>query len=344
MAIIPVKNSCDISPKIFISHRHRDRCIADGIREQLQSWGINSIFQSSSYRHSGKVGNPINTDIKNFLEETQLVILIYTFPDTEWDYCMFECGFATNSQDTNIVVFKCGHHQPRVFSGELHVTADLDGISRFVHQIHKDDGFFPGQLAFDPKLSDEALSSRSQSLFNALQDVLPKRKPYKAIRWGHFALSIPTTLVEGINTADTSDKAYEHCTNELHNIQVIGAEGYGLKHFGYHSPETELSFSEIIQRWKDYIYNNNQSKICDEDIAWIRELTFELTRSLRNEPPQLSWIPLKSASHDLNWLVCPVINEIDHLSDGSAELKVYMYRVDRIENIEKGVIKRIFLK
>lgn len=334
--------------KIFISHRHRDEPIADALREQLQSWSIpsESIFQSSSYRNSGRVGHSINNEISGFLEEARLVILIYTYPDEYWDYCMFECGLAMNPKtpETSVVVFQCTEYLPRVFQDKLLVLAnDLDGIRRFTVQFHKDNGFFPDYPAFDQNLTDEGLEILSANLFHAIQDHLPKKKPEKSIRWGYFTLKMPTDLTDLLQDAENIQSACDLCIFNQDKIPVIDAAGFGLRHFGYQNFDSKLTFKKLIDCWYATITEELSEKfLSNENIAWIKELNFDICRSIRNESPRLSWIPLRSAFQGIDWRVCPVINEVQYAYDGSAELRVYMYRMDKIDDIEKNISKRTF--
>lgn len=338
------KNHC----KIFISHRHRDEPIADALREQLQSWSIpsESIFQSSSYRNSGKIGHSINSEISEFLEEARLVILIYTYPDEYWDYCMFECGLAMNPKtpETSVIVFQCTEYLPRVFQDKLLVLANsLDGIRRFVNQFHREAGFFPESSAYDPGLSDENLETLSSNLFNAIQAHLPKKKPEKSIRWGYFTLRINTGLVDMLQDAENIQDACDLCITNQEEIPVVDAAGFGLRHFGYQNFDSKLTFKKLIDCWYATITEELSKQFLSEaNVAWIRELIFDICRSIRNESPRLSWIPLRSAFQGIDWRVCPVINEVQYAYDGSAELRVYMYRMDKIDDIDKNIAKRTF--
>lgn len=338
------ENDC----KVLISHRHRDEPIADALREQLQSWSIpsESIFQSSSYRNSGRVGHSINNEISDFLEEARLVILIYTYPDEYWDYCMFECGLAMNPKtpETSVIVFQCTEYLPRVFQDKLLVLAnDLDGIRRFTTEFHKDNGFFPGFPAFDPHLPDENLEILSTNLFSTIQQHLPKKKPEKSIRWGYFTLRVSSDLVDLLQDAESIQNACELCVSNQKEMPVIAATGFGLRHFGYQNFDEKLTFKKLIDCWYATIVEDLSDEfLSDTNIAWIKELNFDICRSIRNESPRLSWIPLRSAFQGIDWLVCPVINEVEYAYDGSAELRVYMYRMDKIDDIEKNIAKRTF--
>lgn len=330
--------------KIFISHRHDDARIASALRKQLQSWGIpeDCIFQSSSNKQSGKIGHSINEGIRQFLEEAKLVILIYTHPEMNWDYCMYECGLATNpgTVQTNVIVFQCTASQPRVFKDELLIYTDYDGISRFTHQFHRKNDFFPGLPPYAPDFGEEGMSVRSNSLFDALKPLLPSQEARNDIRWGYFTLFLSPEIKSAIKKPDSLIESYEACKGLHGDILISSAEGFGLRHFGYQEYEPYLSLEKVIQRWHSNICSSVEEGNSARGMEWITELEMEICRSVRNDSPQILWSPLKSVYPHIDWLVCPVINEIRYKSDGSVELVIFMYRVDGFIKAEKGFFRK----
>src|SRR5215468_4421154 len=94
-------------PTIFISHKHADHSIADVIREFVERRSNRevTVFQSSSGESEGpELGRPLTNELKNALWKAGIVILIYTSEDQDWQWCMWECGVATNphSPDTRV--------------------------------------------------------------------------------------------------------------------------------------------------------------------------------------------------------------------------------------------------
>src|SRR6202035_3521620 len=98
-------------PSLFISHKHGDRKIADVFREfvyQRTNREV-SVFQSSAAdSETPELGRVLSAELKEALWQTGVVILIYTTEDQDWQWCMWECGVATNpaSPDTRIIVFQ----------------------------------------------------------------------------------------------------------------------------------------------------------------------------------------------------------------------------------------------
>lgn len=160
--------------KIFISHRHDDKKIADSVKSVLQEWGNGQIkiYQSSDVRVNGyKIGMKLTDEQKIALTDTNIVILIYTVSDDDWYYCMWESGIATNKngQDTRILVFKCASDLPESLLGEMCVTPDESSIKVFSKDFHKKSNFFPGlYLPFAPDIDEEVLITRSYDMFNKL--------------------------------------------------------------------------------------------------------------------------------------------------------------------------------
>ena len=102
---------------VFISHKHSDRAIATVIRSFVteQTRSTVDVFQSSDpTAATPQVGRTLNTDLRKALWNAGAVILIYTSPDQDWGYCMWECGVATveDSPDTRIILLQCSDSAP----------------------------------------------------------------------------------------------------------------------------------------------------------------------------------------------------------------------------------------
>ena len=83
-------------PRIFISHRFDDKPIADVIRRNLARWGFDDIYQAGAPGSGPRVGDSLTDELREVLEDVDLVILVYTFTDEDWSWCMWECGLATH--------------------------------------------------------------------------------------------------------------------------------------------------------------------------------------------------------------------------------------------------------
>ena len=109
-------------PVVFISHRNEDRLIANVIKNNLEIWAnykIN-VTQFTSPQHALRIGEPLNEELISRLGVSYLVILVYTYPDDDWAFCMYELGAVAEKNkaegNTRIVVFS--------FSKKAHPAPD----------------------------------------------------------------------------------------------------------------------------------------------------------------------------------------------------------------------------
>ena len=171
-------------PLVFISHRHADRDIADVVREfmRYRSGGDVEVFQTSSAdAQAPKIGRNVNREIMKALWKSEVLVLIYTSQDRDWDYCMWECGVATHreSDDTNVIVLQCGRQLPRVFADQVAVDVrDHEKLRRFVNAFLTDPDFFPGReepvTRFQP--NDANVERAARSLFEELPERRSRRR------------------------------------------------------------------------------------------------------------------------------------------------------------------------
>jgi hypothetical protein len=172
-----MKISSEQKPRIFISHRFDDKPIADVIRRALARWGFDDIYQAGAPGSGPRVGDSLTDELRAVLEDVDLVILVYTFTDEDWSWCMWECGLATHPRQadaTRVVVFQCSRYDsPRQFAQQVNVEVDIEGIRNFTKQLHRDEDFFRGGPPFRPRLSDEDLDDLSKDFYEDLRPVIP---------------------------------------------------------------------------------------------------------------------------------------------------------------------------
>ena len=71
--------SSDQPPSIFISHRHKDKKLADAIRKTMESWGAHhppKIFQSSDAIHGVTPGQAVTDELKRAISDAELLLLV----------------------------------------------------------------------------------------------------------------------------------------------------------------------------------------------------------------------------------------------------------------------------
>ncbi len=228
-------------PLIFISHKHSDRAIANVVRSFIteQSGGRMRVFQSSDPSASGpRIARHLNSELRKALWEASAVILIYTNPDSDWGYCMWECGVATHpeSPDTSVIVFQCSSSAPELFAGQVHVdTRQSTSVEKFVRQFMTDPEFLPpghepitGYERNDPKVA--AVATR---FLDDLRAVLPEggieewpAHPYVQLQLAAAtAKRIADAVPEERRSAIRTEATVSECDREA--TSLLGWQGSG---------------------------------------------------------------------------------------------------------------------
>lgn len=320
--------------KIFISHCHDDKCIADVIREHLEYWGFDKqdIFQSSYCKGGGPgVGESIKESIKKALSEVSLVILIYTFKERDWSYPMWECGLATDPMDSEMKIFavQCTADEPKVYRDYLRMDArEMDSVRKYVMQVHKQDRICLEGMEALTNVQDVAIERRASDLFNELQNVVPSGKMVKKFRWGYFTLKVEAELVERIKEESPAgeDVKAKLLSELVENCSLIRAEGWAINHFGFNEFDENLTLKTLEERWENHV--KELTNVTEPGKEWLDDLCLELLRAINNESPKISWSYLKSVRPDIDWYVTPVVNQFRKLPEGGIEFDVFMYKVN----------------
>jgi hypothetical protein len=307
--------------RIFISHRFADKPIADVIRRNLERWGFDDIYQAGGPGAGPRVGDSLTDELRAALEDVDLVILVYTFTDEDWSWCMWECGLATHPRQadaTRVVLFRCSKYDsPRQFAQQVNVDVDIEGIRNFTKQLHRDEGFFKGRPAYRPRLSDEGLEALSKDFYEDLRSVIPSGQKEERYRWDRFTLKLEPPA-DRLNLETNDDEVVNLIQSELFVTQPFGN---ALAHFGYANLEGNLKLSDLIGRWTEE--TRDRENVSNE---WIKGLCLEIQRAIRAYPAEPTWQELNSVMFS-SISYYPVLNHVRVLPDGSTEFDVYFYVV-----------------
>lgn len=179
-------------PIVFVSHLTRDKESAEVVRKHLGYWGIptQNVYLSTDGKGPGfRVGETLSAEIAKGLASADVVILVYTYADHNWEYPMWEIGLAESpeSTDSRLVVLQCRKDRPKVAEGVNRIVAnDPEQVKRLVHQFHRDEGFFRRLgSAYDQEIADEAIDERAKRFFEELEAELqrsarPERKTFRS--------------------------------------------------------------------------------------------------------------------------------------------------------------------
>jgi hypothetical protein len=296
-------------PLLFISHRHGDRPIADVLRKFVtdRSGGRIAVFQSSSAQaENPRVGRELQKELKEHLWAAGVVVLVFTSPEEDWSYCMWECGVATHpaSPETKIVVLQCGPRPPSVYADAVRVNAqDPVGIQKFTNDFLTGSDFFPDYgEAVAPGFSangDEVQQAASQ-LHGALQEVIPSN-PEEGEDWAtvpFLRLQLTFAEVDGIRKLDPAKGA--RAVLDAARVNEIDAEAKRL--FGLGRVDQFAPFSRLVEAW--------QQGRPDESTRWIDELSEQIRIGSHWRLPRLGWQLMKSVDNTDRARYSPILSRV----------------------------------
>jgi len=321
------KGNGQSQPRLFISHRHSDREIADVIRGFVTYQSGNDVVvhqSSSSDAQAPKIGRNVNRELTTWLWKTDVLVLIYTDYDRDWDYCMWECGVATHSEseDTSVIVLQCGRERPRVFADQVAVDIrDPEKIRRFVNDFLTDPGFFPGRneaiTRFLP--NDANVERTAQSLYEDLQKVVPADDDGQAEEWPAVPfVQLGLTAGQVREIADEEDDQQARLTTAklLLDATVLTADREAAALFGRPTLPADESFSQVFKR----TVRENQPP------DWLKSLADQVTRAAQWNYPAVRWSPMRSANENDHTWYCPVLTHVRRAPNKAMQFDIHFQR------------------
>ena len=264
-------------PRVFISHRHRDKNIADKVREWIErtSAGRVKVFQSSSYAHGVKIGKPLSQELRDTLWHTDVLILIYTVSDSDWSYCMWECGVATDpeSPDTRVVVFQFPDDGPPVFDDLVRVRPrSKDSILQFTSQFLTDPDFCPHKEAITGfERRSTQVHEAAEALSAAIAEIPPTahEKVEEWPAWPFLKLHIPLHESTRISKLEVSAALPEL----LRHTVVAATDMVALMILGLRKLPEQETLESIVARIRE------RSGTIDD--RWVTSLVSQMHRALQ---------------------------------------------------------------
>lgn len=348
-------------PKIFISHPHDFRQIADALRTAIRNWSNNEIpiYQSSeAYTEGGPVvGGPLREEIKKELDASAVVIVVYVTLEQAGS-CMFEAGIAYGgTMQKRLVFFQCGDPIPWAFRADLFINiTESKDIEKFTWDFHHSDKFFPGlNKPLYPKTLSNDITTRASHLHSKLLATRPPilHTPRNIERWISITASLPDSFARDIKKiaedelsqkADTpflektKAKARELIKNQclITNYTTTAPPHFGMNDF---TGEDQI-LHNIYNRWKHLMHLKKKSEYVDID--WWSEICEQMTFAIANWPAPEVEIPLKSALEDETWYL-PVLTEVVDLPRQQRwDFTIRFIRIPQsgrcihVDSIEKG--------
>jgi hypothetical protein len=316
-------------PLLFISHRHDDRAIADVVRDfiTLRSGGDVEVYQTSSAdAQAPKIGRNVNRELMKALWRTEVLVLIYTGQERDWDYCMWECGVATHSgnEDTNVIVLQCGRQLPRVFADQVAVDIrDPDKVRRFVNAFLTDPEFFAARhqpiTRFAP--NDTNVERAAQSLYEDLQKVVRPDDDDHVEEWPavpYVQLGLSASQVAQI--ADEEDAQVARRTTEklLFESSVLAADREAAALFG----RPTLPVGELFGRILPRSVREGEAPAPE----WLASLAGQIARAAQWNVPSVRWGLLRSANENDGTWYSPVLTHVRRHPSKAMQFDIHFQR------------------
>lgn len=118
--------------RIFISHKHDDHDAADKIAKALVRLDDQiKCFVSGTHLVAG---SDWNAEIRTQLMESHLLLLLFSEPSKNWDWCLYEAGLFTSLGDEHSVVclYQAGGASPRPLKSLQGVPVEQEKLESFL--------------------------------------------------------------------------------------------------------------------------------------------------------------------------------------------------------------------
>lgn len=251
-------------------------------------------------------------------------MLIYTSPDRDWDYCMWECGVATHSatEDTSVIVLQCGRQRPRVFADQVAVDIhDREKIRVFVNAFLTEPGFFPGRNEAVTRFqsNDAYVERAAQALYDDLQKVAPPDDDGQVEEWAAMPfvrLGLDPSQVEEITEAADDEQARLTTSKLLLAATVLTADREAAALFGRPTLPADEPFGQVFKR----------AVREGESPAWLKGLADQVARAAQWNYPAVGWSLMRSANeNDYTWY-SPVLTHVKRTPGKAMEFAIHFQR------------------
>ncbi|MFO7876397.1 MAG: toll/interleukin-1 receptor domain-containing protein [Desulfovermiculus sp.] len=274
---------------VFISHKSKDKEAAKAIKKLFDNWGggkLLNVFISERI----EAGQVWSKEVFDHLDKADYLILLYTDPSEEWDWCLFEAGFyagRANEDKTYLVCLHSTQHSPPkpLQQWQSIGLQDLDSLMCFLAKLFQD--------VSDPIATDE---TKRRQLAMDIIDVLQKttvRRVSKTWNTKFITITLGPDEIQSLS-----------CGGEIPDTGLCGKyEDENLSIFGHQNDQCTL-----LDLLKDGIAEKHRS-------LWLNELGKALrAASLKLHPIPLIPI-LYSKVHKAEYYV--LLSRYDRFSDGS---------------------------
>jgi hypothetical protein len=228
--------------------------------------------------------------------------LLYTLPDHDWSYCMWECGVATDaaSPDTRAIVLQFSEDAPAPFEDQVRVNVrSKESLSQFVNQFLTDAEFFPGESGAITgyQAASTQVRSASEALFESLQKIpatrLEKIDEWPA--WPFIRLQMSLDVAKEIAAADFGSARDRILTCS----EIVHSDWVACSIFAVPKIASHTTLESLFSRWKEQFPSG--------DASWIDSLALQIHLASQEQFTKLEWKLLKSQRSRTDEWYSPVV-------------------------------------
>jgi TIR domain len=274
--------------QVFVSHKHDDHALAETVKTTLECLsGRIECFVSGS---DLSAGSDWNAEIRSQLAKSHLLILLFTEPSRNWDWCLFEAGLFTSlgvAEDHSVVcLYRRRGASPRPLKNLQGVPVEADLLQRFLSQLCKE----TWRIAKDWH-------------FGALVPRVPQKKIEEASY--DIIKAFSPKIIEALPDVGKEDLIYHTCHRlvlDLGTIEKIEAgiprEALVVEGAGATSNFTlalfNLAHGRLARTWGDLV-----DAAGGADATWLTDLDQHFVAALHQElfSPSTSMIQLWDTWH-----------------------------------------------
>ncbi len=258
--------------RIFVSHKHSDAKLAKVVQDQLEA--LSPTFECWVSGEDISSGSDWGKAITVALSRSHLLLLLFTAPSSNWDWCLYEAGlfiqFANAAdEDVRSVVslFDPSGAGPRPLASVQGVPAQPESIAKFLRRLCNEpwevsDEWRRGSIASE--IEAEKIESAAGVIADAFGEALDAYKPAPSDE-----VYFPCHRI--VLEADSNGSLVGIPDDANVKVGEGATSGFTLSLFGLAPGDSPHTWSDLVGR------------VDGKDAEWIRELDAAVAASARTE-------------------------------------------------------------
>ena len=308
--------------RIFVSHKHEDGKLAHVVKETLEKLSPDVECFYSGEDIAG--GRDWRLEVKNRLASSHLLVLLYTLPSHDWDWCLYETGLYLRFEADEVFSVAClfdpGSSMPRPLTNIQGIKAEHEPetdthperkpVKRFLDRLYREtwsvsDSWLKGQL--NGNLSEDDLDKSAATIVSTFSEVIQRRtaddaESIEVLRAHHPCHRVVLDLSEIQEFAG-------RIPDQARIVEDEGATaGYTLSLFGASSGPRQRTWGELvdaIEGWRK---------------PWLEQLDHAFAASLDENlfPPITATVRAWDTDSERDRLFKPMLYSITRAENGTA--------------------------